>query len=349
MGKRGSGVRQSDTAVTMVFPLLKYLAARGIDPESFCQAASFDGKVLKDADARIPLAALTRLMNEAAARTGDDCIGLRMGDYMEQADLGVLGYVMMHAGTIREALEAYGRYYALVSAGFRLIRDEEAEDLIIRMTIDGSAADVRHCAEDMAASILGMLRRLANRRPVVREVRFMHEAPPDTEPYIEVFGVIPRFGAGENVIRLDRQVLDWPILYADERLRAMFEKTADDVQAAREADTGGALSRRVSDWLRASLPSGLPTLSQTAEHFGMSERTLQLKLQTENTTYSELITRMRRQTAIRLLGQDGISIGEIAFLLHYTEQSAFQNAFKKWTGTTPGEYRRKAGRFGASG
>jgi AraC-like DNA-binding protein len=336
-------LRRGYTAVSMVFPILKYVADRGFDPEAFCRAASFDSGLLRDADARIPAAELSRLMNEAAALTGDDHIGLHMEEYMEPADLGVLGYVMMHAGTIREALDAYVRYYAILSDGFSLAWEAEGEALTIRFTFEAPALAVRHCAEDMAVSVLAMLRRFGGRRPAVREVRFMHEPPPDTAPYLETFGVMPLFRAGENAVRLDRQVLDWPILYADERLRAMFETVAEDMQA-RAGDAEGAFTGRVLEWLRASLPTGLPTLSQAADHFGVSERTLQLKLRAEGATYSELVTQLRRETAIRLLRQDGISIGEIAFLLHYTEPSAFQNAFKKWTGKSPGEYRRQARR-----
>lgn len=340
-------MRRSYTAVSMVFPILKFVAAKGFDPEAFCRAVSFDSGLLRDADARIPVEELARLMKEAAALTGDDHIGLHLESCREPADFGVLGYVMMHAGTIREALDAYIRYYAIVSDGFRLAWEAEGGELVIGFTFDAPALAVRRCAEDMAASVLAMIRRFGGRQPEVRAIRFMHEAPPDTAPYLETFGVTPLFGAGENAIRLDRNVLDWPILYADERLRTMFESVADDRQAAMAADAEGPFTGQVLEWLRASLPHGLPTLPQAADHFGVSERTLQLKLRAENTTYSELVTEVRRQTAIRLLRQDGISIGEIAFLLHYTEPSAFQNAFKKWTGKPPGQYRRQAaGRSG---
>ncbi|WFR64046.1 helix-turn-helix transcriptional regulator [Paenibacillus amylolyticus] len=71
----------------------------------------------------------------------------------------------------------------------------------------------------------------------------------------------------------------------------------------------------------------------------MSIRTLQSRLREENTTYNKISVQVRMELALRYLQKGTYSLGDIAYALHFSEQSAFQNAFKKWTGQTPGQYR----------
>lgn len=84
-----------------------------------------------------------------------------------------------------------------------------------------------------------------------------------------------------------------------------------------------------------------PNLQEAAKEFLMSPRTLQLRLKAENTSYNRLANEVRKELAIRYLAQTEYTIGEIAYLLHFSEPSAFQTAFRKWTKLTPGEYRQR--------
>jgi AraC-like DNA-binding protein len=93
--------------------------------------------------------------------------------------------------------------------------------------------------------------------------------------------------------------------------------------------------------MKECFPSFFPTLQQTAEYFRISTRTLQNKLKAEQTTYNELSVKVRKDLAMIYLQKREYSIGDIAYLLYFSEPSAFQSAFKKWTGLTPGQYRTK--------
>nr|WP_281423126.1 helix-turn-helix transcriptional regulator [Paenibacillus oenotherae] len=87
------------------------------------------------------------------------------------------------------------------------------------------------------------------------------------------------------------------------------------------------------------MPVQFPSLKDTAKAFRMSVRNLQVKLQQENTTFQDIMNRVRRELAVGYLAKPEYNIGEVAYLLHFSEPSAFQNAFKRWTGTTPRQYR----------
>ncbi|WP_239617655.1 AraC family transcriptional regulator [Cohnella mopanensis] len=327
-------------AISMVYPIMKSIVHKGYDVEQYFRYASFDSSLLQDVEARITGEQLERLMIAAATFTQDEHFGLRQGQITEFADMGILGYVMLHSGTIADALAAYQRYNVILCSGFNLDWEARGEDIVIRMFLQHPGRMSRHCVEDMASSLCRIMMRLSNRTVPLHEVRFTHDAPVDTTPYAEAFGTVPRFGGDENHLRMSKDVLNYPVMYSDPKLLGVFEAIAQETKMGltRESD----FSDQVVRWLKQCLPSFLPTLQQTAESFGMSTRTIQNRLKEEDTTYIDLATRVRKEMAMGYLKKKEYSVGEIAYVLHFSEPSAFQSAFKKWTGLTPGQYRANA-------
>ncbi|KKO52866.1 AraC family transcriptional regulator [Paenibacillus sp. DMB20] len=326
-------------AVSMVFPILKTIVRKGYDTASFCKETAFDERLLEDAENRITVEELERLMKAAARYTEDDYFGLHQGQMTEIADLGILGYVMMHSGTIADALAAYQRYNVILCSGFILAWDVRGEDVRIRLSLQGPGRMSRHCAEDMASSLVQIIGKLSNRRIPLKEVFFEHEAPPDNLPYLRVFESAPHFGGEQHLLVMSKEVLSYPVLYSDARLLGVFENMAQETRDMMARNP--MFSEQIVLWMKKCLPSFMPTLQQTADHFGVSTRTIQHKLKDEDTTYQHLSIRVRKELATDFLRKEDYSVGEIAYALHYSEPSAFQNAFKKWTGLTPGQYREQ--------
>jgi AraC-like DNA-binding protein len=74
----------------------------------------------------------------------------------------------------------------------------------------------------------------------------------------------------------------------------------------------------------------------------MSPRTLRRMLRDEGTTFRDVVAEVRRELAFRYLRDPDVPIGEVAFLVGFSDANAFHRAFKRWTGGTPGEFRRGA-------
>ena len=328
-------------AISIVYPIMKTIAHKGLDFEHLCRQAAFDRELLRDVEARIDERELERLLYEAARYTEDDHFGLHQGQLTDTSDLGILGYVMMHSETIVEALRAYQRYNVILCSGYNLDWEEQGSDALLRFYKTTPPNMSRHCAEDMVSSLYQLISRMSNRAIPIRELQFAHAAPADLRPYLAIFGVEPRFGANETYLRMGKEVLHYPILYSDPRLRKAFEPIAEEIRD--RLNRGREFSDRVFEWMLACMPAYFPTLQQTSEAFAMSPRSLQAKLKEENTSYNELAANVRKEWAMAYLRKGEYSISEIAYLLHYSEPSAFLNAFKKWTGLTPGQYRGNAG------
>jgi AraC-like DNA-binding protein len=331
-------------AITMVFPILKTIVHKGYDREQFCASVSLDDELLRDPEARIPAAELERLMIAAAIYTDDDHFGLRQGEITDFADMGILGYVMMHSRTVGEALAAYRRYNDILCSGFLMDVEPYGDEvrIVIRLQHPDKDKMSRHCVEDMTCSIFKMMGKLSNRSIALQEVSFQHAPPADVDPYLSVFGVSPMFEQHETFLRFSAEVLGYPVMYSDSKLLELFDNMARQTLEQLAQTESHGMGERVTAWMKACLPADFPTVVQTAEALGVSVRTLQHKLQLEGTSYNDLSIGVRKELAKGYLEKRGVSVGDIAYALHFSEPSAFQSAFKRWTGQTPGQYREQA-------
>jgi AraC-like DNA-binding protein len=97
---------------------------------------------------------------------------------------------------------------------------------------------------------------------------------------------------------------------------------------------------RLRQYLLALEPSRIPAISAVARDLGMSERSLRRHLATEGTSYRDVVRAALEASASRLLRDPARTVKQTAATLGFADAAAFGNAFKRWTGMTPGEYRR---------
>jgi len=93
--------------------------------------------------------------------------------------------------------------------------------------------------------------------------------------------------------------------------------------------------------IKDELSGGNASLERIADALSMSGRTLQRKLREHKTSHQELLDQMRKDLAMRYLEEPEMAICEVAYLLGFSESSALHRAFKRWTGQTPSEFRRR--------
>jgi AraC-like DNA-binding protein len=101
----------------------------------------------------------------------------------------------------------------------------------------------------------------------------------------------------------------------------------------------GDLRARVERFVLEGLPKGAPTLADVADALGMGERTLARRLAGEGAPFRRIVDELRRDLAKGYLADPELSLSQIAYLLGYSEQSAFTNAFRRWTGRPPRRFR----------
>jgi AraC-like DNA-binding protein len=169
-------------------------------------------------------------------------------------------------------------------------------------------------------------------------VELAHPAPRSKAEHVRVFGAPVAFGARRSGLVLDAAVLDRPVPAADRRLLPLVERHLDELLAARAPD---AFVAQVREAIAESLCDGSPSIRTLAKRTGMSVRTFQRRLDERGIVFRELVAEIRQELARRYLAESTTNLTEVAFLLGYSELSAFDRAFRRWTGSTPLAMRRR--------
>ncbi|MBS2019531.1 MAG: AraC family transcriptional regulator [Deltaproteobacteria bacterium] len=339
-------VRHEGTISTrVVVRIVDFVARRGHDAEALCRSAGVALSTLRDADARVPYALADRLGERAVEVTGDANLGLHLaGDVQDTGifDAGLL--MLMASASVRVALERMERHQRYWGDGQRCTLIPIRGGVSIRYFLDGASALARRHADEcaLAEMVIGV-RFLSGAHIAPRVVRFRHAEPRDTREHTSLFGAPLEFDAAHTELVLDDDVLDLELRHANEAYCAIFREQVERVLAS--LPSPGRLSDEVRAAAHAALTAGDCTVEGTARALGLSTRTLQRRLREEGTSFSALVDALRRELALEHVGR-GTSIPEIAWLLGYADATAFQHAFRRWTGTTP--ERMRAERLDAS-
>lgn len=325
--------------------LLHAAAQRGADPAALRQAVPLEASQLLHPDGRVPIAAMQRLWQLATAATADPHLDLHLAEQTHPASLGALAYVLLHSATLGEALRQLCRYQDIACNGTRAyLRPLEASfELVVDITSPAIVYPSFVLNVELGVC-LHLLRQLSGQLLVPEAVRLAYPAPPSATEHARVFGVLPQFGTADSALRLPAAVLDLPIASADAQLLAVLEPHAAALLARLHSPSlpASSLPDRVRREIVRLLRSAEPTLAAVADALCLSPRTLQLHLRQAGHRYQQLLDEVRRELAEQHLRDHQHSTTDIAFLLGFAEPSVFVRSFRRWTGQTPGAFRRAA-------
>jgi AraC-like DNA-binding protein len=182
-----------------------------------------------------------------------------------------------------------------------------------------------------------MCRQLTNRRLTAEGVTFIHRR--SVTPELRSFyGCELKFGADADEMTFPISIRNMPLVGADPYLNKLLIKYCEEALAHRAAKRN-PLGIRVENAIALLLPHGQAQMSKVARRLGMSRRTLARRLASEGLTFKQVLRTLRSDLAKRHLADRELSISQIAWLLGYSDASAFSTAYKRRTGTPPGKVR----------
>jgi len=315
--------------------LLELAVSRGASRSELRRRSWISEDALRDLDARIPFEAYEALMAAAIALTGDPAFALHFGEAVDLSELSVVGLIAQAADTLGAAFVEIDRYHSLVievDAVPRGHRFELAGDWIVDLRTNPNSFP--QLTESTFARVICGIRKFGTPdKPFAKQVHVTHAAPPYRAEYDRVFGAPTVFSSDRNAIQID---LDWMAYKAGGTGRYVFGILSAHAEALLAGLDGSKTTRgRVESLVIPILHEGEPKIDRIAERLGLSRQTLYRRLKAEGVSFQQLLDHVRHQMALHYLSGKKVSVAETAYLVGFSDPSAFSRAYKRWTGTSP--------------
>lgn len=325
-------------SVTKISAFLNGLEAYGINKEEALKLACIDPSILKSPDNRLTSDEVNRIIQEAVRLTNNENIGLCHGELLSKGFSNILGYILMNCRTLGEAAEKYCKYEKIVDeTSITNIKIEGSFAVLSNTTIDNVLASNRQFSDFKISGIFSYINLLIGKRIVLNEVYFTHRKPKDISEYQRIFKCPVSFEETTNALVFDCRLLNLPIIEPNTDLLLLFEKKAQETLKAFENNE--TYTKKVTSIILKEMKGDIPSIDTVAKRLAMSVRNLQIYLKREGTSYTRLVNEIRKDMAVNYLKDKNVSIGEVAYILGFSETSTFYRAFKKWTSFTPSEFR----------
>lgn len=319
--------------------LLRQAADLDLDPERLVAEAGLTPRDLEDPDGRIQARKNIQLWRVVLESVDDPDLGIRLGSALRVRDIGLVGYTMMHSVRLGDALGRLARFGRILADDFppQLRTTGDRAEFSIEPLPEQRVSMNRLADFDLAAT-LSVLRQITEIEIVPIEVHFPYrQAAEGTRARREFFGGRLRFDQPWIRLVLTRKSLELPIQSADDALGRYLDQLAE--QVLESLAPGGSLAEKVDKALWMQIKDGRPQLESVAAALAMSPRSLQRRLREEGTSFVGLLDEFRHRFSLLLLEDRELAVYEVAYLLGYSEPSTFYRAFRRWTESSPQEYR----------
>lgn len=281
------------------------------------------------------------LFESASSNTQNDNFGLWFGNQFQPDDLGLWGYAAISSPTLGNALNNLidlFRYHQQCSM-LRLTATNERWCQLEYQVRDPHIVARRQDAELSLGMFFNLFRECMGRNWHPEEVYFEHPKPENSKEHERAFNAPVFFSQKFNAIVFDPSILEKHMPNPDLKLMSITRACLETLHT--DTPFNQNLTDKIRNLIRIKLADGYPSLEQIAESLYMSTSAIQRNLAWEGLSYTDLVEEVRKSLAEMYFRQRNLSLSEIAYLLGYSELSAFSRAFRRWTGHSPREYRGK--------
>jgi AraC-like DNA-binding protein len=312
----------------------------GADLQDVLEVAGMRADVFDDAENRIAYPDLARLLLACEQLSRCDYIAFLAGQRTRLADFGLPGQVALCSETAGEALQKLADNFTLHnSAAILSLITSGTYARFAYAIVEQGMVDTRHFQLGAIAIAFNILRDLCGTGFLPTVVTFASRTPSNLRPFHKFFRAPLRFDSDESAVVFEQHWLDRPLPPVDPLFRQQIEAGAWAQRDAILADFP-VIVRRL---LRKQLLIGNCSMDHVADRLGMHRRTLDRHLQRHGLLYGELLESVQSDVACQLLLDTGMQVQQVAETLRYSSAANFATAFRRWTGVTPSQYRRRAG------
>jgi AraC-like DNA-binding protein len=325
----------------MLNGLSEFMSIKGLDFSQQTGRVGIDQRLADDPDAFIEFSSMLELFEQAAHDSKDDDFGLHFAQFCPLCPIGLFHYVISNAPTLREALKVRVRFAKLVVSAYELsFNEDEGVGYYVWHGPDQSGPRRQFLDYVVMLLVERVKIMLSDPTWLPLSVSFQHAKPRSLGEHHRALGPRLQFDASKTCVVFDQHSLERQLPKADSALHAELQRVAGTMAVApSRAET---LSDKIRRSLVESFVKGGVTEESMAAEFGLSVRTMQRSLAEIGTTFELLRADTRMKTAEQYLVDSDLALTEIAFLLGFSELSAFSRAARAWFGQSASSVRRNS-------
>lgn len=326
-----------------VFNLIrKQFEDMGLDNLEISSKLNVDLEILNQPMATISSDILGSYIELVINRSGNHRLGLEKGFDVPVTIAGMLYKLYENCTTLKEVFEKSDIHTPTINPLYRYINRIDENLFIHRITINEEFAKkyplaTRQLYESQLGISLQILYSLTGKRIKPMQIRTIYDKEGDNDKLNNYFKCPIQYATNEFALLFDSSILDFPILTANNQLLSIIEKLIIEMKE-RGQETN--LSNAIRKYLLQCLPTIDVDIKTVAQNLNIGERTLQRRLRKENTSYREILNSVRIELSERYI-EENISFAEIAYLLGFDSQSAFNKFFQKHFQKQPSIFKRQ--------
>jgi len=320
--------------------VLQAAAALGADRNALITEVGFEAELLRFPSERLPVRQFLELYKHAHRRTANPDLGLNVGRVSYFLGLNLHLYMTTICRNLKEYLNVIPSVTNLRGDLGRVVIRPEGEFIRLEWhPVDPATHVLRSLSDEMLASSALIVGSICSLPVPVLRAEFSYPEPAQTAILQGTFCQDLSFDTAVSALYFSRDCLRYPLVSLDYELGVEFKAAPRSLFSAQGVEDSFLPDMKAA--MRRALPSGQLTIDSLSGDLGISRRTLQRRLTSRDTSFKSLLQGLREELSRRYLLDPRLGITEISFLLGYSDQASFSNAFRAWRGCSPSEYRNQ--------
>lgn len=324
--------------------IIQFASLQGASKKQLLDIVNKEMIALNDENLRFSSNIYNMVLETALELTQDSYLGLHIGEYLSLSAAGLITQIVQTSQTIEEALQYVVTFANLGCQALPFSLSEKADfwELSLQpraLWEQESIKSVEHTIDAVITFTIKEFHTLTRQKHYPIVVHLTKKRPSSYLEYERVFNCPVRFEQTSNAILLDKKQVAEKIVTSNFHLLSILVKYAQ--RKVDEIEISHGFVQVVKQTILNITQPKFPTIQQLASNMNIGVRTLQRRLKEEDFTYKKIINDIRKELAVEYLKNKKLTVKEVAYLLNYSETSAFVRSFKRWTGHSPQKYRQK--------
>lgn len=324
--------------------IIQFAGQQGANKKALVELTGISETELCDEDLRLDASIYNSVLEAALAQTKDEYLGLHIGEYLNLSAAGLIVQLSQHSETVRQAIDLIVQFANLGCQALPFSLDENSDNFELVITANQfwanqSPQSVRHTIDAIMVFTIRELHSLTHRKHYPQKIQFSYPKPKSFMEYERIFKCPIAFNQPTNKLIFNKKLLSEKVVTSDYNLLKVLVQFAEEKLQKLKQKSG--FSTIVEQTILNLVKPEFPTIDTVAANLNLSVRTLQRRLKTESKTYKAILDDLKYKFAMNYIKNPDLSISEIAYLLDYSEVAAFSRSFKRWTGKSPLEVKKK--------